>query len=503
MFAATRNFFKRHRKNFAIGVGLAGAGYLATQYVRSKFSEAKDRMSSDRIARDKSVDPCSLSFVLICITACNHTQSIRRRFQQNQESCTLTVQALMPAATEKILEELPVEKLTQELQKKKDARIAKSAAGNSTEAGSEVSAAITAGTTKDDDTQSLQSFASESFVMAGGEERSRKSKAQLWDEIKISSLTRSFTLLYTLALLTILTRVQLNLLGRKSYLSSVVSLAERDGEPIIHLENREEDAGCYAIDSETNEQYLMFSWWLLHRGWRDILKKVDLAVKQVFGRLTPRDTISLTTLRELTGEVRKIVEGHDGERKNWLPYLLPPRDQEYAVLAIAENLPTTIAPEEKEKLTPSPALRRLLDETSDLIDFPMASEVVSKMLNAGFEFLLDTKLAEQAFKAKPSPPAPITTSETPLENAEGGRRDEVAIIHQSQQQPEEVTTRVASVLAVLARQAHFIGNGDPNSFLQVMEGQKEVEAFSALVYSSNFEYVSQLGEEGLELAQAK
>lgn len=195
--------------------------------------------------------------------------------------------------------------MTQELQQKKAARIAK---GQSvTDAGSEVSTP-TGFPQKEDDTQSLQSFASESFIMAvkDGDDRPRKSKAKLWEEIKIScmanpgvvvvnltmeltsvgnngaaALTRSLTLVYTLALLTILTRVQLNLLGRKKYLSSVASNAERDSEPTIHLE--EEAADGYGTDTATNRQYLTFSWWLLHKGWRNIAERVDLAVKQVFG----------------------------------------------------------------------------------------------------------------------------------------------------------------------------------------------------------------------------
>ena len=92
-------------------------------------------------------------------------------------------------------------------------------------------------------------------------------------------MARSFTLLYTLSLLTLLTRVQLNLLGRKNYLSSVVTLSARDSEPTIHLENRE--IGGYGTDLATNQQYLTFSWWLLNEGWRRLLVKVDKAVKEV------------------------------------------------------------------------------------------------------------------------------------------------------------------------------------------------------------------------------
>lgn len=55
MFAATRQWFRRHRTPIAVGVGIVGAGYVATQYVLSKLNDARERMSSDRIAKEKYV----------------------------------------------------------------------------------------------------------------------------------------------------------------------------------------------------------------------------------------------------------------------------------------------------------------------------------------------------------------------------------------------------------------------------------------------------------------
>jgi peroxin-3 len=43
------------------------------------------------------------------------------------------------------------------------------------------------------------------------------------------------------------------------------------------------------------------------------------------------------------------------------------------------------------------------------------------------------------------------------------------------------------VLATLTRQAHQIGNGVPNEYLQAMEQVGDLEAFAAVVYSSNWE----------------
>jgi hypothetical protein len=53
MLSATRRWFRRNRTSLAIGAGIVGAGYLATQYVVSKVTEARQRMSDERIAKEK------------------------------------------------------------------------------------------------------------------------------------------------------------------------------------------------------------------------------------------------------------------------------------------------------------------------------------------------------------------------------------------------------------------------------------------------------------------
>lgn len=55
MLASTRRWFRRNRTPLAIGAGVVGAGYVATQYVLRKLNDARERMSSDRIAKEKYV----------------------------------------------------------------------------------------------------------------------------------------------------------------------------------------------------------------------------------------------------------------------------------------------------------------------------------------------------------------------------------------------------------------------------------------------------------------
>jgi peroxin-3 len=246
------------------------------------------------------------------------------------------VLAILPTATDNLMHAIPVEQILDELQKSKAERLARSV-------GPSEIASTAPPSVADDDGKSFQSegyvhasqIAAESEsgtgsteggieIRDGGErkedKRNKKTKAQLWNEMKISSITRAFTLLYTLSLLSLLTRIQLNLLGRRNYLASVVSLASPPAAGSkINLENHDDDnfEHAYGNDFETNRRYLSLSWWLLHRGCIDLMHKVREAVKDVFGSLNPREEITLEKLSELTLEVRKRVEGATEEERRY------------------------------------------------------------------------------------------------------------------------------------------------------------------------------------------
>ncbi|KAE8382065.1 Peroxin-3 [Aspergillus bertholletiae] len=463
MIGATRRWFRRNRKGLAIGAGVIGAGYLAGQYVLSKISEARERMSSDRIARE----------------------NLRRRFEQNQTDCTYTVLALLPTAAEDILDALPVEELTKELQRKRAERLARLNVGEGT--GSDLSSISPS--LPDDDRRSLSSFQSDGFVRTSqpgepsaegdGEVRPKRNKTQLWNEVKITSITRSFTLVYTLSLLTIFTRIQLNLLGRRNYLSSVISMATPPAnESTIRLEDHDDDDLTQTLgnDFETNRRYLAFSWWLLHRGWKQLMNEIQTAVTEVFGPLNPRDDVSLARLSELFLEVRKRVEGHtDEERKHrkWLSYLLPPCEEEDKLLEESGVLGVTELANSQTATT----LRHLLDETADLIESPTFTRVLMLLNNECFQTLIHQCTAD-AFKSAPQTPQSVPQSFTSVATVVPGADS------------SEPKAKLANILAVLARQAHVIGNGTnpPNIYVTAMDQEvRELEAFAAVVYSSNFD----------------
>lgn len=458
--------------------------------------------------------------------------SLRRRFEQNQEDCTYTVLALLPTATENILKALPVENITQELRQLRTDRVAKSTAGSEI-APSEVPSAL------DDDGRSL---ASSSYIHAsqvagtsesqnfGSGATGKRSKVKLWNELKISckertcyhpstminkytAITRAFTLIYTISLLTLFTRIQLNLLGRRNYLSSVVSLAvpPQEGSQ-ISLENRDDDnlEQDYGNDFETNRKYLTFSWWLLHRGWQQVREKVEAAVTEAFKNISPKDDVSFQQLADLTLEVRKQVEGStEEERKThkWLDCLLPPTSEQSTLLR--ESVSTGAASSEgldqaQDFGIVTPSLRRLLDETSDLIESPTFTHVLTLLLDAAFSHLIDGKIGVQAYNLPAQSPS-LADQFTFNPRVQDVTDEDPA------DDPKQKTSKLATPMAIFTRQAHAIGSGgsisnmineptedstgfgtaqaaESNEYLAAIEAVQDLNAFAAVVYSSNFEF---------------
>lgn len=473
--------------------------------------------------------PCSLTDLAQPLTRA----SLRRRFEQNQTDCTFTVLALLPNVTENILEALPVEHLTHELQQKKAERLARSGGeGPPSEFSSGPPSVRDGG-----DNSSLSSFQSSSYIHASqftqpenGSGRPRKSKAQLWNEIKISSITRSFTLLYTLSLLTLLTRIQLNLLGRLNYLSSVISTTQPsppERANSISLEDNDNPGSpggpTFGNDFETNRRYLAFTWYLLNKGYAEILSEVQAAVTEVFSTISPTEAISATRLSELTLQVRQKIEGSDPAQrraKNWLAYLLPPRAEEEDLLiesgvltpppASASSVsspdqhPASLPPPQRPAVstsgleTPQSPLRKLLDETSDLIESPTFTRIHTLLLNSLFSHLIDKKINQQAFPAPTPQQPPQSLSEDPPQFQRITEiSSSVTVVPASDHKaggPLEPTAKLATILAILTRQAHVIGNGNTaqnNEYVQVMEREvRELEAFAAVIYSSQLDVES-------------
>lgn len=99
------------------------------------------------------------------------------------------------------------------------------------------------------------------------------------------------------------------------------------------------------------------------------------------------------------------------------------------------------------------------------------------LLDAAFTLLVEQKMASQVYRADVT----MLSALTEEEGSSAGPK-----------------VKLANILAVFCKQAHHIGSGGSmesaagqgggNEYLAVMDGVPDLEAFSALVYSSNFDF---------------
>ena len=131
---------------------------------------------------------------------------------------------------------------------------------------------------------------------------------------------------------------------------------------------------------------------------------------------------------------------------------------------------SSLAPFQPED-TPSPPLRHLLNETADILESPSATRATTFVLDSLFSQLIDNAIKTQAFKPPP-PLQELPPSEDQLPHLADA---------------PEPKSRLATILATLTRQAHTIASATlPNQYIAAMNAVHELEALSAIVYSSNF-----------------
>lgn len=153
----------------------------------------------------------------------------------------------------------------------------------------------------------------------------RKLKAELWNELKIVAITKSLTTLYSVTLLSVLTHVQLNLLGRYAYLASLAGEQSAAAAPASIPLDPFEDAWARSnpqaaaagpskaqddqtISSQTEERYLTFSWWFLHRGWKELNARVRSRVEEVVGKMPLKAELNHGEMMHLLRKIRRRVE---------------------------------------------------------------------------------------------------------------------------------------------------------------------------------------------------
>ncbi|KAF9196927.1 peroxin [Haplosporangium sp. Z 11] len=297
----------------------------------------------------------------------------------------------------------------------------------------------------------------------------RRTKLELWNELKVMSFTRTVTALYSLTFLTLLTQVQLNLLGRFTYVSSVVAMSNTvDSSYRVESSSTKDSRASTKglLDIQTEKKYLTFSYWLLHEGWRRWSEKVHGVVEEVVGGTSLKKTFNAKEFSDLIGEIRARLEYTeiDGTRVpvNMREYMLPDEASDEEEVLRAGGV-------DEVDLVVDPVLRNLLDETRDFIDSKDFSTVLSSTLATTFARF---NLALQP-------------TFNPFLLSDPSRGDSGAVIAEIEDEEDiDRAVPLATLLPLIARQVHLIINGVPNEYVESLAMVRELQAFSAIVYSS-------------------
>ena len=111
----------------------------------------------------------------------------------------------------------------------------------------------------------------------------------------------------------------------------------------------------------------------------------------------------------------------------------------------------------------------------------MFTHVLTLILDSTFSQLADRKLRSEAYKLPPLTLEPLISER---------------ITEVTDSDPAAASVKLPIILAVMVREAHNIGRGVPNEYVQAMESVSELEGFAAVVYSSNFEIEAGVGAAG-------
>jgi len=274
--------------------------------------------------------------------------------------------------------------------------------------------------------------------------------------------------LYSIVLLSLFTHIQMSILGRSKYIQSVLEQEQEERmRDALRLDisalllgmwgNEADDDTVQAvdpIDEEIERKYLTLSWWICNIGWKDVGERVRRGVEEVFDEVPLKSKLGVMDLHQLICDVRRRVEHEvtfEGleRRINFMSTLLPPTPDSMQRILVQGGISQTSV------MRASPAFDKLLMETRSLLQSPDFLIVLESCLDRATDILFKS-IKDTIFVQGGSS---VDEGGTPIQ------------------------LRLAGLLPGMARWSHLAFNGLPNELVDQLADIREVEAFSAIIYS--------------------
>lgn len=365
-----RNFWRRHKRKVLVGAGLLGSGYVLYKLYnahRQRLNDLERELASER----KKVDD------LVKDQMQAHFDNVQRIAD------TTTLPHAIQYLSNRIEEELELSHLTDRLMKGKG----------------------------------------QPNTLTSSE------KHELWDRLKILSFTRMALSLWTMTILSLYIRVQVNVLGKHLYIDTARHLGSS------HLL----DDGDL-IDRDDQQRFLASADFLSTYGLPALISNMQVAVTEVLKGKQLRDHINSTVLHET---IMQILDTFMSIRSPhlWADYLMP-RDARLHELATASS-------NNDKVLSDITKFDQLMAETRAVISsakFVNVAEIALKLV-------VDTLIKEIGIQCG----GDTLATGMPL---------------------AKLLARVTHVGPILLKEP------SKNQFIQIIRNQQEVEVFFTLIYSN-------------------
>jgi len=407
-----KSFVQNNRKKIIMTTGIFGGVYLIGRFAKGKLVELQQTMALDQITRE----------------------NIKKRYQRNQFDCLTTTANFLPILLEEISSTYNVEIITARLQHTKN-----------------TSAQIN----PEDPEQDLEQI----------QRLEKKTKRELWEELKIMSFTRLIASVYIINLISLFTYLQINLIGRYVYIDSVITLNHNktDNNNNSIKEKSLSDDSAQGLSTEIQAKYLAFSYYLIHVGWKKLAERVRTETEKEIGPLLLNGKITFEDLIEIFNKIRMNVEETTSlptksnrykdlnKDLNMTHYIINNEKYDSEVLSTVTNNP---------KVKIDDKLKNLLNETRDILESEDFSAVLSSCLNDSFESLF--MILKPTF---------VDTQNMDTDSADTTNAPTKEIL-------------LAQMLPFITKSLYSVFYGVPNPFLEIIKDNMMQQRFSAIIYSS-------------------
>lgn len=448
VFSSLAAFFKRHKRKIIVAASVAISTYfLVNELVIKKFRNFQNSLKQELIFK----------------------QQIKQRFIQTQQDCYYTILALLPVLTTPVSDYLPTEVITQALKVKKQPLVTNATAALST------AASLT-----QDNLQLLDKADTKLQPYVN------MLKPELWQKLKIKTITRTLTLAYLITALLLLTRLQLNILARRLYLEAAIQMA--GVKPLQPPQGDNQDTYV------TEQAYLLLSWWLLNKGWKQIANVIEPLVEAKFEAIKPKLELAIGEFLRLLLEVIDDIPATD------MTQLLFPTAYDDLMETLANTNPQMIDQLDRPDL----GFVKLINETTLIIldnvyCLGLFKLLIHHML-ATLQYNLQVNLGEGAMGhssllmllAEDVPPPlfgnddkkfKLATFLAQLSVQLGVMADNNNIVHQQElENDDQLEGFIASLAQGQAQDQELTGN----IYVNTLNDSEELDDFSAGIYS-NFE----------------